>query len=224
MMVPFEGMAQERVQPSKEPGILLSELLPDSLADFVVRTGADRSLDQELAEKVWEFYEGRVGFLDRKAFIELLQPVAYSTVYGPVTVLHDEVPTEAEARGTEARSLLLAVTTVFVYDGVEVEPGGELVLGDVIMNGLVLNAGDVPVIAEVPGSEQETIPAGAILAVKSAPCSVRCRAGYYACCRTDWNERLHCNCVRDDRDASCNIAGGPGATACSCGEAAQVDG
>jgi hypothetical protein len=202
--------AQERALQTKGTAVLLSEVLPGPLAQFVKRSGADRRVDDVLAENLRkiEETEAHVDFV-----VEVLRPTTVHEASASATLSEELAPKEQATDTKEAQTLLVAGTKVFLSNGEVVQFGAGLFLGDVIEQGLVLNAGDTKIVIAGRRGPIVLAPGEGVLVGCPRQCSTSCNTGSYACC-SEVGGCARCACVLNGTVATCD-AGGPNANACS---------
>jgi len=219
-------------QQQRRPTRLVSELLPEPLADFVLRYGVDREVEvtKHVLQKMQNLSRMEGKPVD---VIEALQPVAYFQLDGPARI----APPENRANDV----LLIAGTRIHLSDSTTRNIAESVETGSVVTRGLLLNSGTVDVILETPRGRYGMEPGEAVLIVSNIAANtaggvsavggevpvigpiadgdpggeVTCGDGYYACCtHAGWIKSSKCVCVRNGTEKDCD-AGGPGATSCA---------
>ncbi|MCK4660923.1 MAG: hypothetical protein KAV82_15490 [Phycisphaerae bacterium] len=185
--------------------VLVSELLPEALADFVCARGLDRPIGDLSAEAAEQLPNQMVSY---DVALELLRPEVIHWV-GECVVFERANP----------YTRLVAVTYVVVdVDGqsLEIPMGEEVPFGVEVINGMVLNVGLGSVEGMTTGGEAITpLLPGHLLATRKCAetCSITCGTGKAACCYVDGKACARCTCVADPPGTCPNDT--TGGTSCS---------
>jgi len=207
---------------------LLSEAVPPLIGKFITKVGSDRELapgEEGIVQGIIAG-ESEAGSFDVGMLIELLQPQAVRDMTGeaPLTILPPDDAENVEGGG----EMLLVAGRLAVLKGGDVIPAGdELFPGDIIISGVILNAGDVPVDVMTADGQAVTLDPTDAAVAKSCEtsCSVDVEdtANYYACCWQDDNGCMRCNSRANGEDPGMCRSGGPGTSSCSMNESAVAD-
>lgn len=183
----------------------VSKVVPTEVAAYLTKFGLDRPVDAEEAallkgetvgpgDAVRALKLSEVSPLPRKAQIERLD--------------------ESEVGETR----LIAGSDLELSGSVELRFGTQVFPGDIIVRGLILNAGDTSVVLSHVSGEYVLQPgAAAFVGGAATSCETDCREGSYACCYQESTGGAHCDCIggNSPSDPKCNVGGGPGSSRCS---------
>jgi len=136
----------------------LSEVLPEKLGAFVLKTGADKDLE---AADVAAFLEGEA---DLDAIVKLLRPVdVVELTFAPMTVVGMSKGKKSGNASKAGQPLLIAVSNVILDNGAELKVGEPLFVGDTIVLGFVINTGKDDVILTTNAGEEVVVGMGVLL-------------------------------------------------------------
>lgn len=212
--MPLAQLLAERPRLADTPRYL-SDVVPPLIGYYVTRHGYDRPLLLREVERVREAIDGQT---EVELLLALLQPGEsfHVSTDGPLSIMQ----ARDDHSGQEAAELILVAGRTTVLESGDILPAGaELLVGDSIVSGLLLNAGDAAVELVGESGENITLEAGGALVLKACQkaCSTVCGPGYFACCKSNQNGCVSCPCVPEEASQICNEGGGPGATSCSTG-------
>ncbi|MCP4592872.1 MAG: hypothetical protein GY842_19220 [bacterium] len=199
-----QSAEQERTTSTEEEWV--SDLLPESLADYVRAHGLDRPAE-DLSAHALKGFESQSP--SRYATLELLFPEVLQIVSERMTLQYVDPHTRVVAA--------TCVTVIVDEEVLDIPLGEEVPLGAELVAGAVLNLG--------PGTVQWEAPDGDVLLSLpdhmvdnlstprcSKSCSIKCASNERACCYTDDKGCAKCTCVA--RGTSCPD-GTTGGTECS---------
>lgn len=240
-----------QASPADTGAPFLSDLLPESLSQFVVRVGSDHELVDLNESQIERFAEemSNIESLepDAAAILDTLQPFRIVGVGESVTlsVLKGEPIAGSAGRKRAPITSVVAATRIAFDDGSELAFANNVPLEKTITEGAIVNAGDTDILVSA-GLDELVLAPGEALWVSSesdnpsnsdvftdldrsvsraacSSCSVSCSGTQGACCNHKTSTSCaKCRCTAGDAGAACD-AGGVGATSCSVGEAAVSD-
>ncbi len=195
---------------AKTPPVMLSALLPTPVAEFVLRAGTDCPLDAIADHELVELLSPDP---DAGIVLDILRPMSHIEVFGGVTFRVDE----ASPEGALTETLLVTGSMVVLNDGRELPFGIKLLLDDVVLNGLVFNAGNAPVIVQTYDQEFPLESGEVLEAHCASSCSVTCGTGSYSCCNIVSGPCAICGCIPNSQEPPTQgcAAGGKYSTQCS---------
>lgn len=154
--------------PSDRVAPLLSELLPESLSQFVVRVGSDHEL-VELNQSQLDGFEEEMSDLeslepDAAAILDTLKPFRIIGVGEPVTlsVLKPEPIAKSAGRKPTPTTSVVAATRIAFHDGSELAFADHVPLEEMITEGALVNAGDTEILVSADSREFVLAPGEAL--------------------------------------------------------------
>jgi hypothetical protein len=186
----------------------LSQVLPESLAEFVTCFSIDRDLSKLPAEVAERFVSGSPTIDD---MIEYVAPSEVLGISGPITL---EFSDDDGDRFSMRATRLIAGSEMTLDDETTLPFGGEISTDVVVLSGVVVNAGETDIV--VRGLENRlTLKPGMLLVARCAnSCSIDgCASGTFSCC---WwpGGCARCRCVTSEPNGTCD-SGGANSTGCS---------
>lgn len=149
----------------------LSEILPASLAQFVVRVGSDHEL-VELNRSQLEGFEEEMSDLesldpDAAAILDTLKPLRIFGVGESVTlsVLKLEPIAKSAGRNRAPTTSVVAATRIALDDGSELAFADNVPLEEMIREGAIVNAGDTDILVSTESDELVLAPGEALWVV-----------------------------------------------------------